>query len=164
MFTCGWFIVRAVQPVFWLDSQKEVWTAFSVSVCCICTILLLCLGLRIAYRLFMTAKSRKSRWARTVIIVENGAQWPVEERCQIDSCRRVTQAPSTKKKLHEAVVEEASLSVFVCVPEKNFPSGFQAVLVPLLMTASQDKLLLQFSCKSDARPGRSDWNRKYVSK
>ena len=35
---------------------------------------LLCLGLRIAYRLFMTAKSKKSHWARTVIIVENGAQ------------------------------------------------------------------------------------------
>lgn len=58
-----------------LFSSDWTRTAFSVSVCIICSILLVCLcPVWIAYRLFMTVKSKKSRWARTVIIVENGAQ------------------------------------------------------------------------------------------
>lgn len=43
-------------------------------VCFLSSILLPSLGLRIAYLLFMTVKSKKPRWARTVIIGENGAQ------------------------------------------------------------------------------------------
>lgn len=91
----GVFCFPALQPVFWLASP-ECEQPSAAFVCFLGSILLPCLGLRIAYLLFMTVKSKKSRWARTVITVENGTQWPVEQRCQIDSCGRITQAPLKK--------------------------------------------------------------------
>lgn len=88
-----WF--ATAQPVFGLASPECAQPSAAL-VCFHGSILLPCLGLRIAYLLFVTVKSKKSRWASTVIILENGTQWPDEQRCQIDSCRRASQAPRKK--------------------------------------------------------------------